>query len=248
MIYALAWVPFYFPIFEGQLFTFSLLGQWVVLAKKRDHVRDLCNAPEDVLSMESAAEELLQLRHIVGPLFTDELYHIPVIRTKLNLNLGDILPPLVAEIQATFEDIFNSWTSITVLPTFSRVICRVTSRVLVGENLCRNEEYCKLASRFTNDVLLAGPILKFLIPRSLRSSLGKLYRMSFRHHKQMQTFLEPFIEDRRQKLRQDPTFTLPNDMLSWLMEMASPTVEHSTESLSMRILNVNFVAMHTTTK
>ncbi|KAF9060591.1 cytochrome P450 [Rhodocollybia butyracea] len=241
--------------FKGRLFTFSLLGQWVVLARERGHVRDLCNAPEDVLSMELAAEELLQLRHIVGPLFTDELYHIPAIRTKLNLNLGDILPHLLEEMYAAFEDIVDTqigdkgWSSITVYPTVCRVVCRVTSRVFVGKTLCRNEEYCKLASRFTDDVLVAGPILKFLIPSSLRSSIGKLYKMTFGHHKRMQAFLGPLIEDRQQKLRQNSKFTLPNDMLTWLMETApSTTDQHYTESISMRMLNVNFVAMHTTTK
>ncbi|KAJ3807698.1 cytochrome P450 [Lentinula aff. lateritia] len=219
--------------FSGSLFTFSLLGQWVVLAKEKDHVRELCNAPEDVLSMEAAAEELLQLRHTVGPLFSNELYHIPVIRTKLNLNLEEIFPPLVDEIHAAFSDIINTqigkadWASIKVLPTFSRIICRATNRILVGSHLCRNEEYCKLASGFTNDVLSIGPVLKFLVPNFFRP--------------QLKVFPPPSVRYLSNK-------EVQNDMLSWLMEASPLNEEYSTESLSMRMLNVNFVALHTTTK
>ncbi|KAJ3876069.1 cytochrome P450 [Lentinula edodes] len=239
--------------FSGSLFTFSLLGQWVVLAMEKDHVRELCNAPEDVLSMEAAAEELLQLRHTIGPLFSDELYHIPVIRTKLNLNLEEIFPPLVDEIHAAFSDIINTqigeadWASIKVLPTFSRIICRATNRILVGSHLCRNEEYCKLASGFTNDVLSIGPVLKFLVPKFLRPLVGMAYRSLFSHQKRMENLLIPLIKDRR-RLRHDPVSDIPNDMLSWLMEASPLHEEYSTESLSMRMLNVNFVALHTTTK
>ncbi|KAJ4480063.1 cytochrome P450 [Lentinula aciculospora] len=239
--------------FPGSLFTFSLLGQWVVLAKEKEHVRELYNAPEDVLSMESAAEELLQLRHIVGPLFSDELYHIPVIRTKLNLNLEDILPPLLDEINSAFPDIIESqisegdWASIKVLPAFSRIICRATNRILVGDSLCRSDEYCKLANGFTNDVLSVGPVLKFLLPKFLRPLAGMAYRSMFKHQKRMEKLLTPLIEDRR-RLRQSSASDMPNDMLSWLME-TSPSYEgYSVESLSMRMLNVNFVALHTTTK
>ncbi|KAJ3917078.1 cytochrome P450 [Lentinula edodes] len=236
--------------FSGSLFTFSLLGQWVVLAMEKDHVRELCNAPEDVLSMEAAAEELLQLRHTVGPLFSDELYHIPVIRTKLNLNLEEIFPPLVDEIHAAFSDIINTqigeadWASIKVLPTFSRIICRATNRILVGSHLCRNEEYCKLASGFTNDVLSIGPVLKFLVPKSLRPNgiqtddvCGMIQFLIFQSARSL-----PFA------LRYLSNKEVQNDMLSWLMEASPLHEEYSTESLSMRMLNVNFVALHTTTK
>ncbi|KAJ3744103.1 cytochrome P450 [Lentinula detonsa] len=239
--------------FPGSLFTFSLLGQWVVLAKAKEHVRELCNAPEDILSMESAAEELLQLRHLVGPLFSDELYHIPVIRTKLNFNLEGILPPLVDEMHNACSDIIDTqinggdWTSIMVSPIFSRIICQATSRILVGDPLCRDEEYCELARQFTDDVLLMGPVLKFLVPKLLRPWAGLAYRSIFKHQERMEKLLTPLIESRR-NLRRNSVSDMPNDMLSWLMEDSPLDKEHSTRSLSMRMLNVIFVALHTTTK
>jgi hypothetical protein len=37
-----------------------MLGECVVLVKTPEHVKEFCNAPEDVLSMEAAAEEVSQ--------------------------------------------------------------------------------------------------------------------------------------------------------------------------------------------
>ncbi|KAJ7429016.1 hypothetical protein FB451DRAFT_788287, partial [Mycena latifolia] len=44
--------------YGDKLFTFAQVGQWVVVVKAKERVKDFYNAPEDVLSMEVAAEEV----------------------------------------------------------------------------------------------------------------------------------------------------------------------------------------------
>ncbi|KAK1223670.1 hypothetical protein PQX77_013461 [Marasmius sp. AFHP31] len=237
----------------NQLFTYSQVGQWVVLAHAKKHVRDICNAPEDVLSMEAAAEELLQLRNTVGPQFCDEIYHVHAIRTSLNLNLARLLPILLDELVHAFKDsidvqlVNDGWTSLKAYDTFSRMICRTTNRAFVGLPLCRNAEYIELASQFASQVLSAGAIIKMLVPRSLRASAGRIFRLVHRHHHRMLELVEPLIEQRRQERilsKRPPT----EDMIGWLLDAAPDSHEQSNASLAMRLLNVNFVALHTTTK
>ncbi|THU75981.1 cytochrome P450 [Dendrothele bispora CBS 962.96] len=257
--------------YGDRLFAFPLVGQWVVLARSKEHIREICNAPEDVLSMEAAAEELLQLRYTIGPEFCNETYHIPAIRTSLNQNLSVILPELVDEIISSFKEIDEKamkrwtlstklvsrfrrrgrkdieWVPLDGLSTVSRIVCRASTRVFVGTSMARNEEYCRLASKFTNDTLNAGPIIKFLIPKFLRPMTGFVYRAFYGHHRRMLALLQPVIEQRRMAMSASTTRP-SNDMLSWLMATAEPLRPHSNESLAMRMLNVNFVALHTTTK
>ncbi|KAK7440639.1 hypothetical protein VKT23_016987 [Stygiomarasmius scandens] len=240
--------------YGDHLFTFPLVGQWVVLARTRDHVREIYNAPEDVLSMEAAAEELLQLQHTVGPQFCHETYHIPAIKTSLNQNLFAILPELVDEIALSFTEIVGKrmvenieWVPFDGLNTISRIVCRASTRVFLGPLLARNEEYCQLAREFTNDTLNIGPVMKFLIPGFLRPMFGRIYRSVYGHHRRMVRFLQPIIEERR--IPTPPSKPIPpNDMLSWLMSTSEDRQHRSVESLAMRMLNVNFVALHTTTK
>jgi hypothetical protein len=116
-----------FHQYGDKLFTFAQIGQWVVVVKAKERVKDFYNAPEDVLSMEVAAEEvrcilpsppkvtllknsvqLLQLQHTVGRQFCDETYHISAIKTSLNQNLADVLPRMVDEIVCGYTDVLDS--------------------------------------------------------------------------------------------------------------------------------------------
>ncbi|KAJ7030452.1 cytochrome P450 [Mycena alexandri] len=232
--------------YGDKLFTFAQVGQWVVVVKAKEHVKDFYNAPEDVLSMEVAAEELLQLHHLVGRQFCDETYHIAAIKTSLNQNLADILPNLVDEVVCGYIDVLDSqlgsghdWKPVRALDTFTRIICRSSNRVFVGLPLCRNEDYCQLASQFSSNVLFCGPMVKLA---------GRLFQTIFRHHQRMLKHLEPLITERRKRSPKPHDGTLENDMLAWLMDCAPADREYSPESLAMRMLNVNFVAIHTTSK
>ncbi|KAJ7494801.1 cytochrome P450 [Mycena galericulata] len=241
--------------YGDKLFTFAQVGQWVVVVKAKEYVKDFYNAPEDVLSMEVAAEELLQLHHTVGRQFCDEIYHISAIKTSLNQNLADILPKMADEIVCGYVDVLDrqladgdEWTPIRALDTFTRIICRSSNRVFVGLPLCRDEEYCQLASRFSSNVLLCGPVIKFLLPAFLRPAAGAIFKIIFRHHQRMLNHLRPMITDRQKRRSNADSGEIENDMLTWLMDTAPADDEHSVESLAMRMLNVNFVALHTTSK
>ncbi|KAJ7678861.1 cytochrome P450 [Mycena polygramma] len=239
--------------YGDRLFTFAQVGQWVVVVKAKERVKDFYNAPEDVLSMELAAEELLQLHHLVGRQFCDETYHIAAIKTSLNQNLTNILPTLLDEIVCGYKSVLDSqlgdgkeWRRVRALDTFTRIICRSSNRIFVGLPLCRNQEYCQLASHFSSNVLLCGPMVKFLLPRFLRPLAGVLFKAIFRHHQRMLKHLGPMIADRREKRANGNAEE--NDMLAWLMDTAPVGQHYSAESLAMRMLNVNFVAIHTTSK
>jgi len=197
--------------------------------------------------------KLLQLHHTVGRQFCDEIYHISAIKTSLNQNLAEILPKLVEEIVCGFVDVVDSqladeWTPIRALETFTRIICRSSNRVFVGLPLCRDEDYCRLVSGFSSNVLLFGPIIKFLLPSFLRPLAGAIFQKVFRHHQRMLSHLRPMITDRQKRRSRAEDGAMENDMLTWLMDTAPVDDEYSAESLAMRMLNVNFVALHTTSK
>ncbi|KAJ7285046.1 cytochrome P450 [Mycena rebaudengoi] len=240
--------------YGDKLFTFAQIGQWVVVVKAKERVKDFYNAPEDVLSMEVAAEELLQLHHTVGRQFCNETYHIAAIKTSLNQNLGNVLPRMLDEIVRGYADVVDSqfggdieeWKPIRALDSFTRIICRSSNRVFVSEPLCRDEGYCQLASHFSANVLGCGPVIKFLLPSFLRPLAGVIFKATFRHQHRMLKYLRPMIEERRK--RRSNGQEIENDMLSWLMDTAPAEHEHSAQSLAMRMLNVNFVAIHTTSK
>ncbi|KAJ7227249.1 cytochrome P450 [Mycena pura] len=244
-------------LYGDSLFTFGQLGMFAVMVKAKDNVRDYCNATEDALSMEAAAEDLLQLRHTVGNQFCDETYHIPAIRQHMNFHLRTKLPELLAEMHEAFRDELDhcvstsgsEWVLIRISKKIPQIICRSNSRIFVGPELCRDPKYCELARNFTDSVITWGALIRILVPIFLRPLAGRIFRYFHRHRERMLEHCRPLIMERmadQQKLKgQQPAH---EDMLTWLIQSEAPENGHSIESVAMRMLNINYVAMHTTTK
>ncbi|KAF7300593.1 Cytochrome P450 [Mycena chlorophos] len=236
-------------------FTFPLLGEWFVMCKSREHAREHSNIAEEVLSMEAAVEKLLQSRYTVGEQFCSETYHIPAIKTSLNINLASKLPEMLDEIARAYDEdvdtcIGDDWTPLWAPGVCTSLIARVSNRVFVGEKLCRNRHYRKLVEGFS-DTIIRGGVLHACMPRFFRPFAGRLFRFIFGHHRRMVRLLSAEIVERQNNRATGKVQRNPNDMLEWLIEQpcdgpAHP--EHTVESLAMRMLNVNFVALHTTTK
>ncbi|KAF7293537.1 Cytochrome P450 [Mycena indigotica] len=239
--------------YYGQLFTFPLFGEWVVLTTTKEHVKDQLNAPESILSMEAATEELLQTHHTVGPLFCSETYHIPAIKTALNLNLANKLPDILDEMLLAFNEELNlsedRWSSLRPTTIFPAIITRVSNRVFVGPKLCRNSKYRKLLNGFSDDIITGGAIIRMVVPGLLRPAVGWLFQLVFGHHRRMTHLLAADITERQRNRETGNAHLNPNDMLTWLMDQPwEGRTEHAPESLAMRMLNVNFVALHTTSR
>ncbi|KAF7349188.1 Cytochrome P450 [Mycena sanguinolenta] len=238
--------------YRNQLFTFPLFGEWCVMAASREHVKDHYNAQEEVLSMEAAAEELLQLHHTVGSLFCSETYHIPAIRVSLNLNLAAKLPDLLDEMALAYDEelpVAETWTPLCPSKVYAGIIARASNRIFVGPKLCRNRQYRKLVDGFSNIVITGGAVIRMAVPGFLRPVVGWLFRSVFGHHRRMVQLVAAEIAERQHNRAIGKLHLNPNDMLDWLMDQPwEGRTEHSPESLAMRILNVNFVALHTTTK
>lgn len=81
----------------------------------------------------------------MGTQIKEDTYHIGVIRSSLNRNLGLILPDAVDELDVAFKDELDSklnpagWTPLKVIDLFTRVVARTSNRVFVGLPVC---EFC----------------------------------------------------------------------------------------------------------
>ena len=116
----------------------------------RDHLKELIDAPEEHLSFQKAAGEIVASRYTFSRSIAENSYHIIVIREKLNRNISSLMPEIVDEFDAAFEDefvigtgnvsnlsYFNiEWTPIKMFEKTLNVIARVNNRAIVGLPLC----------------------------------------------------------------------------------------------------------------
>ncbi|KAG6831013.1 hypothetical protein H0H92_013200 [Tricholoma furcatifolium] len=236
--------------YKDRAFKIPLLDRWLVVVNGEKHLETLRNGRDDVLS---SWEAMREINHTLGAQILDDPFHINVIRTTLTKNLPHLLPHIREEAAYAFEAHIGSmldkegWTPMAVEKPLTEIVCQVGSRAFVGLPLCRNEEYRKLNIQFTTNVMAAAGAIN-LFPRVLKPFIGALFNKLSRHQTIMLRLLGPEIEDRKRKYKEAGIdyADKPNDMLTWVLESATPGIEQEPNSLALRMLNLSFTSIHST--
>ncbi|ESK87975.1 cytochrome p450 [Moniliophthora roreri MCA 2997] len=237
--------------YQGRVFKIPLLEHWQIVVTTPKLLDELRKAPDDVLSFTEANNDNMQMDHTLGaPMYLDP-YHIDVVRGSMTRNLGNKFPEVRDEIKASFDELLpatNDWTKVHLNSTIMKVIARTSNRLFVGLPLCRRPDFMDINMKFTVQVVMAARMIN-LFPEFMRGLVGKLItplnatiRLATKH-------LEPIIEERWKMVEEHGHDwpDKPNDFLTWLMEEASSPERRTVHDLVMRVLTINFAAIHTTT-
>jgi len=227
------------------------MGGWHVYASGTKLIEELCKLPDHVLDIQAAAKMTLQGDYTFSPAIFSNPYHVPIIRHNLTRALPVVFPALVDELKVAFEDYIpcspDEWTTVKALDSLMRVICRASNMSFVGLPLCRNKEYMDVMLKYTIDVIVGAHFIG-MFPTFLRPFAGRFVSNTRKRFNTVKKHTFPVIEARYQRLEEysgDWT-CLPNDMLTWCMQTGEGE-EKTLESLTYRMLMLNFVSLHTTT-
>ncbi|KAJ7103682.1 cytochrome P450 [Mycena crocata] len=231
------------------VFRVPRLFRWDYVVNGAARIAEVIAAPEDVLSFQHGAEDIIQGDYTMGPELTSNPYHQHTIRTHLTRNLGRCFPDVRDEIVSAFDEVLklegNDWKPISVLPNIMQVVARTSNRIFVGVPLCRNQEYLDLAISYTVTVFTRGQLIA-MVPKILKPILAPLISTRRSTRRRALKFLAPVINDRLAKeaaLGKDWA-DKPNDFISWLLEGAEGSERRAPE-ISQRLLTTNMAAIHT---
>ncbi|KAI0544219.1 cytochrome P450 [Xylaria curta] len=104
------------------------------------------------------------------------------VRIKLTQSLGLVTSDLVDETIATIDDVFgqsDGWTTRLIREDLLEVVARVSSRVFLGAELCRNRRWLEISKTFTVDTFALSfmmrmapafirPLVYLVLPHSYR--------------------------------------------------------------------------------
>ncbi|KAH9000278.1 cytochrome P450 [Lactarius akahatsu] len=234
------------------VFRIAGFRRWMVLVSGPELVEDVRKAPEDVLSVKASTAELFQLEYTLGLFKTNRDYHIDVIRSKLTRNVAATFRELRDELIRSFDASIpvhgDDWVKIPVLETMRRVVSATSNRVFVGSPLCRDQGYLTLNLNFAVNVMKFAMIIG-MFPKPLRPIVARLLSNLPSRIRQEMEYIRPMVEERFARMEEfgDDWDDKPNDMLMWLMS-ESKGAERSLEDLALRMLMVNFGAIHTTSQ
>ncbi|KAI0070826.1 cytochrome P450 [Panus rudis PR-1116 ss-1] len=235
--------------YKGGAFKVPRIFSWHVIVTGPKMVDELRKAPDDYLSFDEATAEALQTDYTLGPSIHHNPYHIAIVRSNLTRNLAALFDDVRDEIEDSFTDAIpttgDDWVAVPALDTIMQVVARTSNRIFVGLPKCRDPDYRALNIQFTGDVV-KGSVIINIFPKFLRPLAGRLFTNVPTMIDRGVKHLEPIIKERYRMAEEfGPDWEgKPNDMLQWLMDEAEGE-EREIRALVLRILTVNFAAIHT---
>lgn len=150
--------------------------------------------------MQAAADERNSTSYLLSSNIHSNPYHIELILKRLTPLIEALIPDVLEEVGLAFDEHAGSCRDWVELPQLEELLTRcvsiATSRVLVGHNLCHDEEYIECLIRLSSSVSRAG-LLCSLVPRTLKPLVARwLVHQAY----EFQTFLGkvmPLVRNRR---------------------------------------------------
>ncbi|KAF5356406.1 hypothetical protein D9758_009489 [Tetrapyrgos nigripes] len=242
-----------YRLYPGGLFKIPTLNGWEVVISGRELLNDLRGASDQVLNPDIFTEDALQAYYTMHPNVMKSSYHTDVIRTTLTRNIGVCLQDTYDEVKVAMSEkvpLSDDWIDIPAFQTALEIVVRISNRFFVGLPLCRDPEFCDLNINFTSDVFYnALTINQF--PKFLHPIVGRIFTSRRASLRKAVRLLKPMIEERL-KLREkyeDDWPDKPNDFIQWCIDAqqyAPLSLRTSLEDLCVRVLFINFAAVHAT--
>ncbi|KAL6233231.1 cytochrome P450 [Aspergillus navahoensis] len=226
-------------------------GQLVVHPK---HIEEIRSAKEIDLHNLPANNELMQLRHTMHPLLEVDQYHFQVVQKQLTQSLGPGLPAIVDECMGAFRaqiGLPNDWKSVHMCSASFRIVTRTANRLLLGKELCANEEFLTLAVEYS-DIFFGGANLIRHYPEWMKPWVMYFKTDIRRQQGIAKKHLAPLIKQRlaareeakRQGREAEFEKTKPSDTLQWVLDITPPE-KMDINMLVIRLLHILVAAVHT---
>lgn len=178
-----------------------------------------------------------------------------VVRVKLTQSLNLVTDDLIDETTTGLHDIFGEseeWQTFTIRDAIADLVARLSSRVFLGKELCRNERWLDIAKTYTVDSFatafimratpaLMRPITYWLLPQAKRTRQAV---------KDAKVLITPVMEQRKAIVEEalaagkKPPKTA--DTLGWMYEIAKS--RNLNPDYSAAQLSLTMAAIHTTTE
>ncbi|KAK0614946.1 cytochrome P450 [Bombardia bombarda] len=172
-----------------------------------------------------------------------------VIMRDLTKYLNKVTEPLAEETSLALAELLpaspaSDWQTVPLRETMLRLLARISSRVFLGEELCRDEAWLKVTREYTVDGFRAAEELR-LWPAPTRFFVHwflPLCRRARAHVSQARRVIGPVLERRRQQKKAYPTVQF-DDALEWFEQ----TAKGQPYDPAIVQLVMSLAAIHTTT-
>lgn len=170
--------------------------------KMLDEIR---KAPESHLSQPAAANIIFQIPHTFHPKLLNDYYHFDVVRKSLTQNLPRIISELVDETHFSLDAEIGKaedWKQLKVFPLSTQLVTRIANRMMVGLELCRNDDFLHYSATYTKATFDAATMLRN-VPEFLKPLMMWLNTSHKSQQQVARKLLVPLIKARLTTMEND---------------------------------------------
>ncbi|KAE8135534.1 cytochrome P450 [Aspergillus pseudotamarii] len=162
---------------------------------------------------------------------------------RLNPALDRQIPRLLFELHHAFSAVVpyceGKYVSINLYYMILKLVTHSTSRIIIGQRLCRSEQWINIITKCTYDVRIAAKQLQ-LVPRFLRRLVAPFLPSVRRLETQLRWIAEqlilPMIQHRRGRELNDPVYKKQDDFLQWMMDLAGNDYDREPMNLAYGLM------------
>lgn len=223
-------------------------GQRLVLPPKYlDEVKALA---QHTASLPAEMSHLLLMPYTGVPQRTNAGTY--VVRVDMTRQLGKLIDAMDEECRLAFERVLPKtaeWTSVKIYHVLAQVVAQISARVLLGKELCRDEDWLRLSITFSTHAFGAARELRAKTKHAWLMWLHALFSPAVKEiavqRQKATALLRPICEARlRQASKHDQ---IPSqDALQWLLD-SHGSVGESIEEVVKSQLRLTMAAIHNTT-
>ncbi|KAI1367948.1 cytochrome P450 [Xylaria arbuscula] len=222
-----------------------------ILVISHQNVNDLRNLSEEKISPIQAHIKNLLGHHSTTDILLKTNIHTRVLQSKLTPNLASTIDRVKEELdhalEVDFAEFQDEWTSVSINDLILRVVARISARIFLGKDSCRNEEWLSTSIHYTENVFTTVMTLRML-PAFLHGPVSRCLPSWWRLRSNLATakrIINPIIRERRDA--QAEGADKPQDLLQWMMDAAQNDFESNPDSLAHIQLLLSLASIHTTT-
>ncbi|KAI5364932.1 Putative cytochrome P450 [Septoria linicola] len=223
-------------------------GERIILPFK--FLVEVKNAPQSAISLPDEMEELLLMKYTGVPQRTDS--GTKVVRVDMTRSLGNFVQSMNEECVHGFQKylpVSKDWQVVKPYHVLAKIVALISGRVLVGKELCRNEDWIRLSMEFSTHAFGAARTLRSgnKWPWSMRwaSYTEPAVKAIIERRREAEALMKPICEERLRRAA-DPSWKKPEDATQWLLDSHSRSGESADEVVKSQ-LRLTMAAIHNTT-
>ena len=117
----------------------------------------------------------------------------------------------------------DDWTPVYIYMKIASAVAKISGRIFVGPELCRDKDYLDAGLNFTMDMITAREEISQMSPwkRPFLAPRLKSVQQLKKRREQAKALLEPIVRARQEAEKKGgPDYQKPDDVLQWLINLS----------------------------